>query len=75
MRGQVLQFYIYSTVVCFQPLPVPGSKKEKHLTKTALAKRALKKKLQMNTKVVFDEEGEVGDHCFTKLREQSVHLS
>ena len=37
---------------------LPG-KKMKVLTKAALAKRALKKNIQVNTKVMFDEEGEV----------------
>lgn len=34
------------------------SKKKKPLTKYAVVKKLLKKNLQMNTRVVFDDEGE-----------------
>lgn len=40
-------------------LIVPKREKRKHLSKAAMAKRALKKKLRMNDKCKFDEDGNV----------------
>ena len=54
------------TITFYQVLP---GKKIKVITKAALAKRALKKSIQVNTKVVFDEEGEVSLVYFKLLME------
>ena len=54
----------------------PSAKSKKLLTKFALAKKLAKKNIQVNTKVVFDDEGKVspagllwniGDGFFKKI--------
>lgn len=39
---------------------VDGQRQNKAMTKAAIAKRILKKNLSVNTKVTFDDEGQVG---------------